>query len=567
MTHRLLVKSTLILLIAPSFILSFFVNVEFAYGTIPLSPIKVSLAEFAVIPDSSLDKPPRLHVMTSDSIGRLFVNDQRGPLYLIENGGQDVTEYLDLRNIPGVSLISSTSEVGFQSFAFHPEFGTPGMPGYGRFYTLHSSSFKTPTPDFTPTDTAPNSFHSVLLEWRTNDPYATTFVAELPNEPYRELMRFQQPAGNHNGGLVAFNPTAEPNHPDYGKLYVSMGDGANFDAYNTGQDTSDPFGAILRIDPLGNNSQNGKYGLVAENVLASDEDPNTLGEIYAYGFRNPQRFSWDVATGNLFVADIGQGRWEELNLVVNGGNYGWSVHEGSAQSPGSFINPIAEFGHGDQIPDPPTTIDRHAITVGEVARNTSIPGLDGKIVLSDFPIGLVYLLDVDNDPLDGGSDGLTELRFIDEAGELAHVLDFINESRQKRGLPNAVRADSRFSVNTPGEIYVINKQDGIVRRMVAATLAGDFNGDGIVDAADYTVWRDTLGQTGADLAADGDHNLQVDQQDYVLWKNNFGALAPATLESGTVTVPEPPSGTLLVIPAALLLLAGARYVLSVGRFR
>ena len=166
----------------------------------------------------------------------------------------------------------------------------------------------------------------MLLEWTAKNPAAATYDGGAP----RELMRFEQPFGNHNGGQLSFNPLAAPSSADFGLLYIGFADGGSGgDPLNMAQNLSSAFGKILRIDPLGKNSANGKYGIPADNPFVNDNDPNTLGEIYAFGVRNPQRFAWDSQNGNLFVADIGQNIVEEISLVTTGANLGWNKWEGS----------------------------------------------------------------------------------------------------------------------------------------------------------------------------------------------------------------------------------------------
>jgi len=433
--------------------------------------LTVVIQDFAVLPDSSSGNsaPARMSVMTADPLGRLFVNDQRGPLYTVSRDGATVTEYVDLRDYPTLRITSS-SEKGFQGFAFHPDFNAAGAGGFGKFYTIHSSSNTTPTPDFDPG--GGTDFHTVLLEWTTGTPASSTFVPANAAEPFREVMRFDQPFGNHNAGLIAFNTTAGASHPDRNNLYIAIGDGgAGGDPQENGQDTGNPYGAILRIDPTGTNGANGRYGIVADNALAADGDAGTLAEIYAYGLRNPQRFSWDRATGKMFIADIGQNAVEEIDQGVNGGNFGWDQREGSFRFEGSkipgMIDPVAEYDHTNLVGDPPTGIGNRAVTVGEVARGTGIPGLDGNLLLGDFPTGLIFYLDVDTDPLDGGQDGLRELVTLDDTGDPVRLLDLINETRADRGLGSQTRADLRFSLGIEGEVYVLNKRDGVIRRLAA----------------------------------------------------------------------------------------------------
>ncbi len=180
-------------------------------------------------------------------------------------------------------------------------------------------------PDFVPGG-GNNSHDTILLEWTAKNPAAATYDGGPP----RELMRFEHPFGNHNGGQLAFNPLATSRDADFGLLYIGSADGGSGgDPLDLAQNLHSAFGKLLRIDPLGSNSANGKYGIPASNPFVKDNDPKTLGEIYAWGLRNPQRFTWDPKNGNMFVADIGQNTVEEINLVTAGANLGWNDWEGS----------------------------------------------------------------------------------------------------------------------------------------------------------------------------------------------------------------------------------------------
>ena len=566
---------------------------------IPTSDLKVYIEDFATVPDSRNRQPPRLSVLTTDPLGRLFVNDQRGPLYTIDSTGGHVNEYLDLRDFRTELRLISTSEAGFQSFAFHPDFANEGTEGFGRLYTIHSSGNTSTAPDFDPGGNT--SFHTRLLEWRTDSPGSPTFIPADAENPFRDIMRIKQPFGNHNAGLIAFNSTATEAEADYGNLYVGIGDGGSGgDPQNNGQKTTTPLGAILRIDPTGNDGINGQYGIVSDNLLASDNDPETLGEIYAYGLRNPQRFGWDSATGNLFIADIGQNAVEEINLGANGANFGWDDREGSfrfdSNNTTGLTDPVAEYDHTRFVSDLPSGITGgRAVTSGEVARNTGIPGLDGQLMISDFPTGLIFTLDVDNDPLDGGQDGLVELRPLDSDQQPARILDFINEVRSNRRLSSVSRADVRFGINTPGEVFITNKHDGIVRRLVAnrvgdcngdmelkaddltcvasiaardATLdalnglLGDLDGDGNVAFADFLILSANFGKESASYAQ-GNIDLRGDVSfaDFLTLSSNFGA-TPGDL----ATVPEPGVGPLWIVCLTLITLRRRRCII-VGNSR
>ena len=284
-------------------------------------------------------------------------------------------------------------------------------------------------------------------------------------------MRWDKPFGNHNGGLVSFNPNGGV---DRNNLYVMMGDGGSAnDVFNAGQDTGEAFGKLLRIDPLGNNSANGKYGITADNAFAMDANPATLDEIYAYGLRNPQRFGWDSDDGSLYIADIGQDAREEINVAVNGGNFGWDLREGSVFPPGGLINPVAEWQHTVELAPHPSALppglalNSDAVTMGEIVRGSDIDFLNGILMAGDNPKGVFYVLNVDTDPLDGGGEGWVELIASEESsGVQKRLITMINEERALLGLADANRADLRYSLNTPGEVFILNKQDGILRMLV-----------------------------------------------------------------------------------------------------
>lgn len=162
--------------------------------------------------------------------------------------------------------------------------------------------------------------------------------------------------------MIAFNPLAAPGSADYGLRYVGVADGGSGgDPYKHAQNLSSAFGKILRIDPLGSNSANGKYGIPATNPFVKNVKPRTLGEIYAYGRRNPRRLSWDPKNGNMTTADIGQNVVEKVTLVTAGANLGWNKWEGSFTYGGRKVGmanrrgdtevtyPIVEYDHTDPL--------------------------------------------------------------------------------------------------------------------------------------------------------------------------------------------------------------------------
>ncbi len=523
---------------------------DFYTTPIETGPLTVGIRDFAVLPDSTnggSSGPARMSLMTADPLGRLFVNDQRGPLYSVSPLG-DINAYLDIRDFSGTGLDTGRPEQGLQSFAFHPDFNSTGAAGFGRFYTVHTSSNTAPTPDFDPGGSTDS--HSVMLEWSVDDPTAPTYAAGdldggpggIGNAP-REVLRFKQPYGNHNAGLIAFNTSVSAGHADYGNLYLALGDGGNReDPQENGQDTTNPYGAILRIDPLDPDGSGAlKYSPAAGNVFATDSDPNTLAEVYAYGLRNPQRFGWDDMTGVMFVADIGQYEVEEIDLVLNGGNYGWDQREGSFQFEGTkapgMIDPILEYDHTNTADDLPTAIPQRAVTLAEVVRGSGIGALDGNLLLGDFPTGMIFYAPTDPTvPAEGaGQDPLAQLIMVDEGGNTVQLLDLINDVRGDRGLTAQTRTDLRFSMGTAGEVYILNKHDGVIR-VLTPVLDGDINGDGAVDEADLSLvlnnWGDTLSAVALPIGdADRDGGVDADDLDIVL--RQWAPSTPASI------VPEP----------------------------
>ena len=453
------------LLLAP--VVSFAQTTNPYPNPIPRSTFTVNVSAFADIPNSGSNQPARVNQLAAAPNGTIFAMDQRGPMYSITGNGQTVTKFFDLNDY-GVSLISS-SEQGFQSFAFHPDYNTSGRPGFGKFYTAFSTGNTTPTPDFTAPGS--DSHDEVIYEWTTSNPLAATFTPANPAAPFRQVIRMEHPFGNHNTGLLAFNPNATAGSADYGKLYIAVGDGGSGgDPLDLAQNRADPYGSILRIDPLGTDAANGRYGIPLDNPFrpAGADNADSTGETYAFGLRNPQRFSWDRG-GNqtMFIADIGQNAVEEINAGVSGANYGWRRREGSfvyntsdstvgANSRGDaattgFTYPIAEYDHSEGS----------AVTAGFVVRRGIVPQLEGKFLFSDFPSGRVFFIDADTLP-NGGQSPLTELRLRLNGVEMT-FLQMVNQERATQGLGAVGRTDLRFGTDQGGNIYLFNKHDGTIR--------------------------------------------------------------------------------------------------------
>jgi hypothetical protein len=433
--------------------------------------IKVNFVEFATLPDvKGLTARPML--MTYEPrTQRLFVNDMHGALYLVSADGKKVTPYLDLAAPQWELQVQSENfERGFQSFAFHPEFNERGARGYGKVYVYVDTSNQAPTPDFAPPG-GRKSHHAVLLEWTAKSPSADSYDGGAP----RELMRWERPFVNHNGGQLGFNPLARRGSADYGLLYVGNADGGSGgDPMNLSQNLGSTFGKILRIDPLGTDSTNGKYGIPKDNPFAGDNDPATLGEIYAYGARNPQRFAWDSKTGTLYMADIGQGIIEEVGPVPKGANLGWRVWEGSflyvagqevsldkPRSDPKVTYPVVEYSQIDPIFLYPSS----AITMGYVYRNNRIKQLNNLLLFGDNPSGEILYIHADKLPPAGGQDAIRRVVFNDK-GQTRTLLQLVREKNMAQGRKPANRADLRFGEGPNGRLFILNKYDGVIREIV-----------------------------------------------------------------------------------------------------
>ncbi len=334
-----------------------------------------------------------------DGTNRLFVVDQPGRILLIENGQLLSTPFLDITDrvyMPGFfgsQDVNDFDERGFLGLAFHPDFADQQSPGHQKIYTYTSELNELPA-DFT-TEPLPAGVdfdhQSVIAEW-TVDAYNPNVIDVSTR---REIIRIDEPQFNHNAGMLAFGPD--------GYLYISVGDGGagndNADGHGAtgnGQNKNTVHGSILRIDPLDpvttispdTVSLNGKYRVPADNPFVGIEG---VDEIYAYGFRNPWRFSFDSLTGDLVAADVGQGQIEEIDIVGAGGNYGWNlkegtfsfdpetgtVNDGAKGLPDGLIDPVAQYDHDEGI----------SITGGFVYRGSAIPELRGKYVFGDFSSG------------------------------------------------------------------------------------------------------------------------------------------------------------------------------------
>jgi hypothetical protein len=430
--------------------------------------ILVNVADFATLPDIDGVPARMMNLVDEPGTQRLFVNDMRGPLYSVSYDGKTVTLYLDVNaSTWGHPVHSTGRERGFQSFTFHPQFGQAGTPGFGKFYTYLDTTNMTPEPDFAPSGGDKPTHDTVLLEWTAKTPAAAIYDGGPP----RVMFRMRQPFGNHNAGHMAFNPLASPGSPEFGLLYLGVADGGSGgDPFNMAQNLGSAFGKLFRIDPLGHNSGNKRYGIPANNPFVNTA--GALPEIYAYGIRNAQRFAWDPKTGNLFLADIGQNIIEKVTLVTAGANLGWNVWEGSyrfisrsavsiegQRSDPKVTYPVVEYGQVDPL------LQSQAAANGVIVyRGSQIKPIANLVLFTDMPSGEIFYFSADKLPR-GGQDAIRRV-LLRSNGADRTALQVIQEKNQAQGKKPSTRADLRLSVGHDSQVFLLNKGDGTIRRLV-----------------------------------------------------------------------------------------------------
>ncbi|KOV85497.1 hypothetical protein ADL03_12795 [Nocardia sp. NRRL S-836] len=446
------------------------------------SGIGLRLREIARLPqssttpaagDSRLNQYNRVNHLgeVPDGSGRLFVPDMNGKLYTLKHDGTGQRTYLDVRAAIGANFHNHQGlGSGFGFVAFHPEFATNG-----KFYTAHTEvkdALKKPT-DLP----SPNSVvHGVITEWTAANPAAATFAGTR-----RELLRIGFEMYLHGFQEIGFNPTAAPGTPDHGLLYPAVGDGGVGYRSDVPQDLAVPQGKILRIDPAGTGSGNGKYGIPASNPFLGR--PGALRELFAIGVRDPYRFSWDAGgTHKMFLGHIGEKVVESVYEVRPGANLGWGQREGhltyrrddpkcqlyplpADDAKYGYTYPVAGFDHnrpGGGCGDSGT-----ALIGGFVYRGSAIPALRGKYVYGEGVKGLLYYAD-EQDMRAGAPIAKTfELAVHDAAGRRTTL----------RTLTGKSRVDLRFGADAAGELYVLAKANGKVWKVTGTVQTAEAFGN------------------------------------------------------------------------------------------
>jgi len=319
---------------------------EREYATGPAIP---KLRYQQMLPSLKLVRPVQVFQRPGDA-ANIYIIEQPGRILVADPSKSDSSEAvvaLDIRE----QVNDQGNEEGLLSATFHPEF-----PKKREIYLYY---------------TAAKPRRSVLSRFTVSEDGKTIDPASE-----QVLLTQTQPYPNHNGGTVVFGPD--------GMLYLSIGDGgAADDPHHYGQNLDSLLGKVIRIDVDRKPEAGSDYAVPADNPFVGKE--GVKPEIWAYGTRNIWRMAFDPKTGDLWAGDVGQNEWEEISLIVKGGNYGWNAREGfhpfaRGRGEGPFIDPVVEYGHREGL----------SVTGGVVYRGTQIEGLDGVYIYGDFVFGTVW---------------------------------------------------------------------------------------------------------------------------------------------------------------------------------
>ncbi len=442
------------------------------------SSLGLTVEEFAQLPKTEPVPPPtdprlmrhaRINHLgeVPDGSDRLYVPDLNGKVYLIDHGVQHV--YLDIGTLFAPDFFSGRGlGTGSGFVAFHPDF-----KNNGKLYTVHSENGAGLTePTTWPSQPTP-ILHASITEWTASDPSADTFSGT-----HREVVRIGFRGQVHAIQQIDFNPTARKGSRDYGNLYIASGDGGQGVSTTQPQTLDNPYGKLLRINPLGTNGPGGQFGIPSDNPHVGV--PGALGEIYAVGMRDPHRFSWDQATGRMYLGHIGEHRIEAVYEVKAGDNFGWSEREGNFtfkrgdpvcgvyplppdDAQFGYQYPVAQFDHNPPPGHPLCSDSGHAISGGFVYRGHDIPELRGKYVFTDLVDGRIFYTEANE--MRRGRPAATIHQF--------QVYDTAGERTTMRELAGDTRVDLRFGSDRDGELYLLAKANGKVWRVTGTQRFAD----------------------------------------------------------------------------------------------
>ena len=310
--------------------------------------------------------------ISGDAYGVLYVLQQDGKVIRIGNEGTTMkvsTQYADLSNE------QTEREVGFSAIAFHPEFLMRERPGFGKFYVVVAEKARSAMPDFIPQFGFGLETHQdVLYEYQTDFPYAANFKGKR-----REVIRFSQPGREHNVSSITFDP--------YGHLFLAVGDGSEMAVDNrstskNASSLSNAYGKTLRIDPMGRNSVNGKYGIPKTNPFQLVSD--ALPELWTFGLRAPHSLSFDPFLQNLCIGDSGENGIEKVNISGYGGeHFGWDLLHGSG-----LFSLVSSSQLAEVVTAPTFSIDRRSQAMGMntgnvIYRGENFPSLAGRLIVAN----------------------------------------------------------------------------------------------------------------------------------------------------------------------------------------
>jgi len=348
-------------------------------------------------PNLTVPTPTTMTMRPGDD-SRWYVVDRSGRIWWFDATNENTSQLniaLDIQ-----SEVDTTGEGGLLDMAFHPDFANNGQVFLS--YTISGSPLISRFARFTSSNGG-DSFD-----------VASLFTVLSVNQPYT----------NHNGGKIGFGQN--------GYLYIGLGDGGSGgDPQDHAQNTNDLLGAMLRIDV----DSASPYGIPVDNPFVSG---GGRSEIYAWGLRNPWRWSFDQLTGDLWVGDVGQSSWEEVDIIFNGGNYGWRCYEGTHEYDttgcgpvSNYIMPVAEYGRNEG----------YSVTGGYVYRGSAIPTLQGVYIFTDYGSGTIWGL------------------FPTGTGDY----------RREVLVPTTGTGFAAMAQSNDGEIYFLNIENGQIFRLVNAT--------------------------------------------------------------------------------------------------
>ena len=486
-----------------------------------------------------------------DGSGRVFVSTNEGKIFGFDAQGNSIGLFLDMLDA-GVPAdfrgVFGASTNGLSYMAFHPDYGVGGAPGEGKLYTMtmHESPGTRPA-DYSGADLPSRPGDSVavyaITEWTADasDP------DRLDPSTAREVIRFRfagRVTNSHSVGQIAFDPYARPGEADYGILYVPLGDmnsGSGNPGWQHVQDADNPFGKILRIDPLQNGTD--PYRVPDDNFYADggpllDDDGNTE-EVAAWGFRNPQNLNFvrDVdGRSRLTVFDIGDRDYEEVNLVDVGDNHGWTRYDGPVDGnlgtvlrlpAGSTLEfPAAVYDH--EIPNTPgatPTAENTAIVGGFPVSDPGDPGFTRQVLFADLARGAFFHASIDELVAADASDTQADVFVMNvsiDGGPAGSMRDTL-------GLD---RLDPRFGSDEAGRIFIVSRQVDTVwvvddlrtDQTPPAPCPADCDGSGSLDVFDFLCFQNAFaaGDPSADCDADGSLSLF----DFLCFQNAFDAGCP-----------------------------------------